>query len=66
MTDEQIKRETRKEIAKWVMDVAKYVTTTILVASLLGEFKNKWIIYTTGLLLVASLFFYGIKLLNKK
>ena len=66
ITDEQIEREKQKEIARWVLDIAKYVTTTILVASLLGEFKNKWVVYSIGFILVAALFAYGMKLLSKK
>lgn len=29
-------------MGKWLMDVAKYVTTAVLLSSLIGEFPNKW------------------------
>ena len=60
------KREAEKEIAKWFMDIAKYIATAILVTSFLGEFKQKWLIYSVGLLLVIAFFYYGVKTLRKK
>ncbi|WP_455623757.1 DUF6722 family protein [Parabacteroides sp.] len=54
----------RKEMGKWLMDVAKYVTTAVLLSSLLGEFPNKWGMYVAGsvtVLLSLSLGLYFIK-----
>ena len=44
----------RKEIGKWLMDVAKYVATAVLITSFLGEIQEKWIVYTIGILTVIS------------
>lgn len=44
----------RKEIGKWLMDVAKYVATAVLITSFLGEIQEKWIVYTIGILSVIS------------
>jgi len=62
----EVKREAQREVAKWCMDVAKYITTVILVTSFLGEFRQKWLVYIIGLVLVTILFYYGIQTLNKK
>ncbi|WP_159063573.1 DUF6722 family protein [Parabacteroides bouchesdurhonensis] len=50
----------RKEIGKWLMDVAKYVATAVLISSFLGEFDDKWIMYVVGLVTVALCFSVGL------
>ena len=42
----------RKEIGKWFMDIAKYVATAVLIASFLGGFQQKWVMYVVGSLAV--------------
>ena len=42
----------RKEIGKWFMDIAKYVATAVLIASFLGSFQQKWVMYVLGSLAV--------------
>ncbi len=63
---ETTEREIRKEIARWFMDIAKYIATAILITSFLGEFEQKWLIYGIGLLLVMAFFFYGVRTLKKR
>ena len=59
-----------EEIGKWLMDVAKYVATAVLITSFLGEFKEKWLVYLVGILTVILCFFWGVWLIrttkNKK
>lgn len=53
----------RKEFGKWLMDIAKYLTTAVLLSSVFNDIKESWVIYLvvsvaivltllTGLLLV--------------
>jgi len=56
--------ETKKEVGKWLMDVAKYVLTAAIVMSFLGEFSQKWLFYGAGLLFVVICFFYGLNFFN--
>jgi low affinity Fe/Cu permease len=53
----------KKEIGKWLMDIAKYVATAIFLTSILGDMSEKWQLYAvasgtiviclvTGLLLI--------------
>lgn len=59
----------REEIGKWLMDVAKYVATAVLITSFLGEFREKWLVYTIGVITVTLCFFGGlwfIRTINKK
>ena len=60
-----MKPETRKEMGRWLMDVAKYTLTAAIVMSFLGEFGQKWMFYGTGLFIVTLCFFYGLNLFNK-
>lgn len=34
----------KKELGKWLMDVAKYMTTALLLSSAFGEMNNVWIV----------------------
>ena len=33
----------RKEFGKWLMDIAKYITTAVILTSIFGEIEQKWI-----------------------
>ena len=43
----------RKELGKWLMDIAKYITTAVILTSIFGDVEQKWIIYPGGILAVA-------------
>lgn len=34
----------KKELGKWLMDIAKYMTTALLLSSAFGDMDNPWII----------------------
>lgn len=36
----------KKELGKWLMDVAKYMTTALLLSSAFGEMNNVWVVTT--------------------
>ena len=33
----------RKEFGKWLMDIAKYIATAIILTSIFGDIKQKWL-----------------------
>ena len=35
----------KHELGKWFLDIAKYLVTAILCASVFGEIEEKWIVY---------------------
>ena len=49
----------RKEFGKWLMDIAKYMTTALLLSSAFGDMENVWIvasvIFATAVTLVFGL-----------
>jgi hypothetical protein len=56
----------RKELGKWLLDVAKYIATAVLISSFLGGLSPKWIMYVSGLIVVVSLLIVGFWLINKE
>lgn len=36
----------KKEFGKWLMDIAKYLTTAVLLSSVFNDIKESWIIYS--------------------
>jgi hypothetical protein len=55
----------KKELGKWLLDVAKYVATAVLISSFLGNLNPKWIMYLSGSIVVISLLIVGFWLINK-
>ena len=45
----------KKEFGKWLMDVAKYMLTVILLSGILGDFGNTWLRVVTVFLIIISL-----------
>jgi hypothetical protein len=56
----------KKEIGKWLLDVAKYVTTAIIISSFLGSFEQKWLVYTLGGIIILLCFLTGLYFINDK
>ena len=56
----------RKELGKWLMDIAKYITTAVILTSIFCEVENKWIIYIGGLLSVIITLSAGLWLVKDK
>ena len=38
----------KKEFGKWIMDVAKYITTAVLLATVFNDISNRLTIYYTA------------------
>jgi len=49
-----------------VFDIAKYVTTAVVISTFLGDFESKLIMYLIGALIIVSTFGIGIFLNYKK
>ena len=35
----------KKEFGKWLMDIAKYLVTAVLLASVFSDITEKWVVY---------------------
>jgi hypothetical protein len=38
------------KIGDWFLDIAKYITTAVIISSFLGGFEQKWIMYLVGVM----------------
>ena len=57
----------RKELGKWLMDIAKYVLTAVVVMSLVSDLGDvRWLIYVLGLLTTAVCLGVGLILVRDK
>ncbi|MGL4859645.1 MAG: DUF6722 family protein [Enterobacteriaceae bacterium] len=56
----------KKELGKWLMDIAKYITTAVILTSIFGDVQQKWIIYIGGALSVILTLLSGLWLVRDK
>lgn len=58
----------KKEFGKWLMDIAKYLTTAVLLSSMFANIEKLWIIYVFALSGIVSTLAVGLWLVrdNKK
>ena len=56
----------RKELGKWLMDIAKYITTAVVLTSIFGEVQEEWVIYVGGALAVVITLLAGLWLVRDK
>ncbi|MCL2417567.1 MAG: hypothetical protein FWD02_06530 [Bacteroidales bacterium] len=61
-----MKKTTIRKAGDWLLDIAKYVATAIVVTSFLGEFsEQKAIYYAVGLVLIVACFVGGLIIIDK-
>ena len=65
-TEEEKSKDTNKEIGKWLWDVAKYVTTAIIITTFLGNFEDIWRVYVAGFVIAGACFLVGYYFINNK
>lgn len=57
----------KKELGKWLMDIAKYVLTAVVVMSLVSDLgAQRWLIYVLGVLTTAVCLIGGLILLREQ
>jgi len=56
----------RKELGKWLLDIAKYITTAVILTSLFSGVEQKWVIYVIGLTAVFATLVMGLWLMRDK
>jgi len=60
-----MKKETKKKVAEWLMDVSKYILTAVVISTIFKDIENKWIIYVIGAVTVGLSFYIGVDLFDK-
>ena len=66
MMEAASKKEMRKEIGRWLMDIAKYIITAAIITGFLGDITQKWLYYSAGLFAASVCFIGGLYLSYKK
>lgn len=56
----------RKELGKFLLDVAKLVIGGVLLAAIMDDVTNRWGIYSFGILATLALVLTGLYLINNK
>lgn len=55
----------RKELGKWLMDIAKYIATAVILTSIFGDIEERWIIYLGGAVSVLATLGWGLYLVKE-
>ena len=56
----------KKELGKWPMDIAKYITTAVVLSSIFGDVQEKWVIYIGGSLAIVVTLLAGLWLVREE
>ena len=56
----------KKEFGKWLMDIAKYLTTAVLLSSVFNDIQESWIIYTCVTFAIVLTLTSGLWLIKEK
>lgn len=54
----------KKEIGKWFMDIAKYITTAVVLSSIFGVIEKEWLVVTLGVFTATVTFVTGVYLIK--
>ena len=60
-----MQKETKKKIGEWLMDVAKYMLTAVVITTIFKDFGNKWAVYVVGFVAVAICLYIGVDMFDK-
>ena len=63
---ENIENKTNEKIGDWLMDIAKYIVTAVVITSFLGSFGDTWKVYAFGITIATFAFVAGLLYINKK
>lgn len=56
----------KKEFGKWLMDIAKYLTTAVLLSSVFNDIKESWIIYVVVSIAIVLTLLAGLWLVREE
>lgn len=56
----------KKEFGKWLMDIAKYITTAVILSSIFSDIQETWILYASGILTASIALIWGLYLVKER
>ena len=60
----KITKETKVKLGGWLLDVAKYILTGVIITSFLGMFDSVWLLYLVGMTTLLAFFLFGLWFTN--
>lgn len=54
----------RRELGKWLMDIAKYITTVVILASIFAGLETKWLLYVGSVVAASVTLGFGLTLVK--
>ena len=60
-----MKKETKRKVGEWLLDVAKYLITAVLISSVFKDIGNKWMVYAISFVCVILIFLLGMRMYDK-
>lgn len=56
----------KESLGKWLMDIAKYITTAVILSSIFGDIEQRWVVYLGGVVAIIITLTFGLLLQRKK
>lgn len=56
----------RKELGKWLLDIAKYIVTAVILTTVFEDLNASWAVYILGLTSVVITLLIGLYLIKDK
>ena len=56
----------KQEFGKWLMDIAKYIATAVILTTVFGGIQERWVIYAGGLSAIAVTLLLGLLLVKDR
>lgn len=56
----------RKKIGEWLLDVAKYVTTAVVISSIIEGLSERWMVYCVSVIFTLGTVLIGLYLIDNK
>ncbi len=56
----------KQEFGKWLMDIAKYIATAVILTTVFGGIQERWVIYVGGLSAIAVTLLLGLLLVKDR
>lgn len=56
----------KKEFGKWLMDIAKYITTAVILSSIFSDIQESWILYVSGIFTASIALIWGLYLVKER
>jgi hypothetical protein len=58
------KKKRKDKFANWLLDIAKYITTAVIISSIFEGFEDRLLLLITGMLVVSASLGWGLLLIQ--